>query len=497
MLEKDDVLDSKFSIHDKYRFEVKLDLGFRKERKSLYNLEYYFFLPRSLNITPESYTKEMFYSSTQHYIRFKTPEISIEKLFTPSNTLSPFNRAMSAIDQLSSGQNGDFLTETICDELKLLGAIIRADLRDTVDYIIKEPSAQLKTRRIEILIDEVKIISTCISDMRAKIISSKIPQRVADTFFAMDEYTSLMINEYLTDVLKCAQENNCLVSKELFDKLCETISLQIKYRKSMGYSSLLIPDGDNSHFLYWRSLLKKFISSSLYLHPEMSDFNILTHTGPAIAAGLAMLFAIIVTIYAQSKYAINSAAFVMIIVISYIFKDRIKDWLKIIFSRKMATWLYDRKLNVTEPAHGLRIGHIKETFSYIPHSRLPADIEKIRKADNRKSIEEEAKFEKIFKYKRELFLDFENIERYHNRRRGLIDILRFSIFDFLKHADNEIVNYDYFDENVKAVRQKPCIRIYHINLVVKYNISKETFAYERLRLLVTREGIFGIEEVRE
>ncbi len=496
MLEKDEVLDSKFSIHDKYRFEVKLDLGFRKEEKSIYNIEYYFFLPQALNIMPESYTKEVFYPNTQHYIRFKTPDISIEKLFTRSNDLSPFNRAISAIDQLSSGQNGEFLTETICDELKLLGSIIRSNLRDTVDYIIKELSTQLKAKRIDILLDEIKTISSSLSDMKAKIISAKTPQRVRDTFFAMDEYTSLMINEYLTDIIKCAQNDNCFISKELFERLCETVSSQINYRRLMGYSSLLVPYGNNSHFLYWRSLLKKFISSSLYLHPEMSDFNILTHTGPAIAAGLAMLFAIMVTIYAQSRYAINSAAFVMIIVVSYIFKDRIKDWLKIIFSRKMSAWLYDRKLNVTEPAHRTKIGYIKETFSYVPQSMVPNDVDRVRKSDNKKSIEEEAKSERVFKYKRELFLDFESIEKYHDRRRALVDILRFSVFDFLKHADNEILDYDYFDEKLKSVKQEPCIRLYHINLVVKYNISKEDFAYERVRLLVTKEGIVGIEEVK-
>lgn len=496
MLEKDEILDSKFSVHDKHRFEVKLDLEFQKERKALYNIEYYFFLPQSLNITPESYTKEIFYSDTQHYIRFKTPDISLEKLFIPTNGLSPFNRAMSLLDEMASGGRSEFLTETISDEMKLMGSIIRADLRDAVEYIIKNSAFEIQSQRAEILLGEIKMATDSLAALKARVISVNPPQRVKDTFFALDEYTSLMIGEYLTDILKCCSEKGGALDADLSSRIAEVILAQRKYRKAMGYASLLKNGGTNVHFLYWRGLLKKFISSALYLNPEFSDFNLLTHTGPAIAAGFAMLFAIAVTIYAQSRYAINSAAFVIIVVISYIFKDRIKDWLKIIFARKMNAWLYDRKINVTEPAHGSRIGYIKETFSYVPQQLLPPDIERIRKSDNKKTIEEEAKSERVFKYKREIFLDFEKVEKYHKRRKALIDILRFSVFDFLKHADDESVNYDYFSEEDGRVTSEVCPRLYHINLVVKYNISQDNFVYDRVRIMLTKSGIYSIEEVK-
>ena len=43
-----------------------------------------------------------------------------------------------------------------------------------------------------------------------------------------------------------------------------------------------------------------------------------------------MLFAALITVYFQSRYAMNSMPFVAAVVISYIFKDRIKDWLKLL-----------------------------------------------------------------------------------------------------------------------------------------------------------------------
>ena len=62
-----------------------------------------------------------------------------------------------------------------------------------------------------------------------------------------------------------------------------------------------------------------------------------------------MLFAAAATIFAQSRYAYKSMPFVLIVVVSYIFKDRIKDWLKLVFSKGMTRWLADRKADIPDP----------------------------------------------------------------------------------------------------------------------------------------------------
>lgn len=496
MLDKEESLDCKFSAHDRHRIEVKLELEFHRKKQALYNVEYYFFLPQSLNISQENYSKEQFYSALQHYIRFKTPEISIEKIFSPTNEISPFNKAMKALDEISSGADIGFSEETAVDEMKLMGSIIRANIRDAVAYINKSESERIQNERVRALLNEISLCIEGLAWLKQKIISAAYSQKIRDTFFALDEYISLTIGEYLTDLLKCAQENKFFSDLPVIKEIEDFIISQRNYRRAMGYACVLKNGCSNRHFLYWRGLLKKFISSALYLTLQLSDFNILTHTGPAIAAGLAMLFAIVVTIYAQSRYAINSATFIMIIVISYVFKDRIKDWLKILFSRKMAAWLYDKKTNVMEPAHNLQIGYIKETFSYVPGNMLAEDVARIRKSDNKKAIEEEAKTEKVFRYKREIFLDFEKIEKYHRRRKALIDILRFSVADFVKHADDETIFYDYFDEKTRTVVEEKCSRFYHINLVVRYNnLDSKVYSYERVRIIVTKNGIYSIDKV--
>jgi len=65
-------------------------------------------------------------------------------------------------------------------------------------------------------------------------------------------------------------------------------------------------------FVYRRGILKKFISSVLYLKVEVSERKALSQILFGIAAGLAMLFAVIATIYAQNRFSLNSWPFVFI-----------------------------------------------------------------------------------------------------------------------------------------------------------------------------------------
>jgi len=499
--EKDELIDSKLSIHDKHRFEVKLDIALKKDVESVSKIEYFFFIPQGLNLSPQTFNKDVFYSDTQHYIRFKTPNIALEKLFYPGNELSPYNRIIKGLDSINSGISDEFLVETIIDEIKLLGCIIRVEVRDLSNFFSKGVRCEAKPLSkgspiYEPLVkfrSDLKMTADSMNSLKTRMLTSQVNPRIRESFLLLDEYVSLMMEEYVTALVKDFKASG-KCSPELVSDFGKMAVEQRKYRKAMGYKSALPENACDEYFMYHRGVLKKFISSALYLKPEMSEFNVFFHLGPAIAAGLAMLFAILVTVYAQSRFAINSITFIFIIVISYIFKDRIKDWLKIIFSRKMVNWLFDRKINVTEPAHNSKLGYIKETFFHVPQILVPHDIMRRRNADNTKNIEEDMKRELVFKYKKEIRLDPAAIKKYHQRRKDLIDIMRFSVFDFIKQADDELAGYRIVDE-AGEVKEMKCVRLYHLNLIVKYYMPDEEIRYERIRILLGKNGLYKVEDV--
>jgi len=213
-----------------------------------------------------------------------------------------------------------------------------------------------------------------------------------------------------------------------------------------------------------------------------------------------MLFAVLVTLFFQRRYAMDSLPFVLAVVISYIFKDRIKDWLKLLFSKSLTRWISDRKIDILDSSGGERIGLLKEGSTFIPGRDVPPDIARLRRIDNITSVDEEGKPERVFKYKKEIVLYPEVIMKRHQRRRDLNDIMRFNIRDVVEQADDASVDYPYVDPATGELRSAACARVYHMNLVLKYTyFSREgrvSMHYERIRIVLNKDGIVRLEEVK-
>jgi hypothetical protein len=283
--------------------------------------------------------------------------------------------------------------------------------------------------------------------------------------------------------------------------LLAIVTAQSRYRQAMKYPSVLVPGSSNEVIIYRRGVLKKFISSVLYLKAEFSEWEGLTQVFFGLAAGAAMFFAVMVTFFVGRRYAVNSMPFVVAVVISYIFKDRIKDWLKLLFSKSLTRWISDRKIDILDSSGGnARIGLLKEAFTFLGDRDLPPDIARLRRVDNITSVDEEGKPERVFKYKKEIVLYPEVIIKSHERRRDLNDIMRFNVRELVAQADDSAVEYPYVDAATGDVRVAACARVYHLNMVIKYTYfnreDQVTIHYERIRIVVSKDGIVRLEEVK-
>jgi len=508
-----ELLDSKITPHDKHRFEIKLDIKLAPRHKNVYRVETYFFVPRALNISPNTYTKRDFYNSAQKYIRFKTPQMSLDKLADAANELSPLcviNRRLAA---LLAGEKSKKAVDELFDEIKLLAAVARGAARDFVRYLLGEleqlrrTPADTGTRLVTAqengteFIAGVKSLIASVRTLRGHIGNPVIPPKVRDAFHFCDEYLSLMIEDHLTALLEGLRENPEIRAHlaQLDRALAEIILAQRQYRRAMGYPSLVRNEGPNEVMVYRRGVLKKFVSSVLYLQMEITEWEGWTQFCYGLAAGVAMLFAAVVMLLVQNRYTTNSIPFVAVLVVSYIFKDRIKDWLKLMFSKGMTRWLADRNVNIRDPRTGGKIGSYKEAFSFVPSDQVPPEVHHRRNIDNFTSIDEEGKPERVMKHEKEVTLYPDPILKVHERRQDLNDIMRFSIDDFLRQADNPKVDYLHLDDEGGRLECLQCSRVYHVNMVMRYtsydSAGKLQVSYERVRIVLNRDGIIRLEEV--
>ncbi|MCX7905102.1 MAG: hypothetical protein N2446_00175, partial [Elusimicrobiales bacterium] len=339
------------------------------------------------------------------------------------------------------------------------------------------------------IISELELIKSLFFEsflfMFKKICSFSVPSEIKQTFRSVDEYVTLLMLEVINKVF---EENKDKIDpfKVRLYKLADDI---YNYRKTQGY---IYPNEENQkeYFLHYRGLLKKFISSCLFLNCEPA-FNLYLHIASSIGSAVAMLFAIIVMIYAQIKYSITSAIFIVTAVISYVFKDRIKEFVKILFIKKTGGFIYDRKIKIKEPTHNFSIGYIKESFFISNINSIDEDIIKERKR-NYLFIYEDVLNETVLKYKKVVKLEPKKIISYHKRRRNLVDIMRFSIYDFIKHADDEVINYPtYYGNNFK---EEKLFKNYVINIIVRYFYDKKDKIYERYKIVFNRSGIINVDK---
>jgi hypothetical protein len=77
--------------------------------------------------------------------------------------------------------------------------------------------------------------------------------------------------------------------------------------------------------------------------------------------------------------------------------------------------------------------------------------------------------------------------------------MRFNIDDFVRQADDPVVDYLHLDPASGALAQVQCQRVYHVNLVLAYRSldyrKRGAERLERIRLILNRDGIVKLEEV--
>ena len=131
--------ESSIERHDLYNFESKIDYILDrtpKEKKSSYLLEVYFFIPESLQINKESYSKDQFFLDLNNRIRFKTPQMTIQGLLDEKNNLSPIYVLLENLKKIEYGEKSHEINTRIEREIRLLACIIKASLRDQFSYIL-------------------------------------------------------------------------------------------------------------------------------------------------------------------------------------------------------------------------------------------------------------------------------------------------------------------------------------------------------------------------
>jgi hypothetical protein len=500
----ENLIESRVEAHDSQQFEVKLDYSIDpKKRRNQYRVEAYIFIPKSLGINRDTYSTEHFFRDTQSYIRFKTPSIDLKDLLSPGAQHSPFIRLKSALATLGDKPTSEPARRKLLRELKLLACQVRANMRDRIRDLVErlpEPDSAQKNEEASLsesaiceVVSEIKMVFEAYRNLKPELLHKGVGFEIQDTYQKVDEYLSLVLENHLTHLYEALEE---LYDETLFATARVQSSQLLRderdYRDASDYPRILEGGVPNEHYLYRRGLLKKMAMSVLFLKVNKEDSGD-GHSDliASIAAGVAMVFAVFTGIWAQMSYGLNTGPFIVALVLSYVLKDRIKDWIKRYYSAFIAYRLWDRSTQIIDPTHGGAVGRCREQVEHLSKSKVPASVLKNRHAGEPDSVEAQAKQESCIRYNKEIRLDGKNIDLNHGRLSDVNDIMRFNIWRMLILADDPKHDVRLFNVKQGQVETVVCPKVYHLNILLRFysGLGHELVSSERVRVVFDRDGI--------
>jgi hypothetical protein len=190
--------------------------------------------------------------------------------------------------------------------------------------------------------------------------------------------------------------------------------------------------------------------------------------------------------------------FFIALVVGYMFKDRIKEVGRYLFSQYLQSNLYDRRTIIRTQDSKHKLGILREKVSFVPEKEIPKAILRTRNRDQITELDNEGQGETVICYAkdivlftaafREVFIDVPEIT-------GINDIIRYDVRAYLKKMAEPVQPRGYLEAG--QLKTLPCHKVYHLNLISRYlSIKPEKGElYKHLRLILNREGIKRVEHV--
>jgi len=346
---------------------------------------------------------------------------------------------------------------------------------------------KVKPKRIQLFLDRLSKFDDIKKDLLALHAKSD-DEKLTFLLESAAEYISLTAQHHLFKIniyLKSfGSEYN-----ELINIILTLINKELLFCKENSFPIISNDEYQNEKVIFRHSVFKKYFYSVLYLlQNRKEDGTGIKELYYALAAGISMIFTTLVVFATQKEYGNFTTSFFAALVVSYMFKDRIKEAYRHYFDKKIKLKTYDFKEKIYDFEKKALFGLIKERIRFVDKANLPQDVidARLKKTNSKLSLWYLG--EDIIKYEKNITLYNKNIQHYYNNRiTGIRNILRFDITKFLKKMDTEKIPLYRINGNSLYGD-----KVYHVNLIIEFKSDKEK-SFHRARLILTKEGIKRIE----
>lgn len=485
--------------HSSRHLETKLILPIPESHWYEREIHYYLFSPPQLYVNKTTYSEELMLHIFQSHGRFSSPEITLAELLDDDNAISPLTQLSRYTQSLLKDSNA-VGERVVIHELQTMVNSVRhetkACLQDCKDMVRLSMEKDLETTLEGWLRYSLLICRKLRDLLEALRPSVDVESRMLLAFKWTDEALSLLCEKYAIDLYMASNHYHEQLS-EVLSAILSFSREEAEYRNEQGYQSGC---NNTEAIQYRRAVLKKWTQSSLYLVPQISRWpkrvsEILAGT----AAGVAMGFATLTTLFAEANFMRNSLQWVMVVIIAYVFKDRIKEWLRRFFNAVLPRMMADEISAFLSPKTNKRICSSRVRLKFLEVGDLPAKVREIRK-DKNNPFRDMMPKEDVIHYMRDLKMNplakhAQNRDQFPRENHFTL-VTRIRLDDFLKEMDDPNDILFRMDPNADELDQLNSERVYHLHLVVQEYSKKENLdSYSHYCIVLNKSGIVRIEQL--
>lgn len=485
------MIDVQAKIHDQYTLELKVGyIARQKLPKSDFVMNTWMFIPDSLDINRRTYPKDMFYRDIRSNMRLITPIFSLEDMGKPGN--QPLHLLKAACHRALSSQN-EKDAAYFESQVKMYASIYKSAIRNAYTKINIEKDSHQCLQLCRILVGSVRGTLNQYRSLQ-QTLNNQNAAAIRDFYLCGDEFISNVTEQHLfllAEHLKAERQDVFeMIRKELF----QLLDTELIYKKKIGYHYTKPDDDDNNkEFVHNAGLLKKYAESNLYLRAKKRhNAFFIEQVAFMLAAGISMTFATVIAFSFQQTFGNFTLPLFIALVVSYMFKDRIKELIRFYFAYKLGSKFFDYK--ITMSIHERTLGWCKEGFDYISSNKLPQEVKDKRGRtsllETRRGIDEQ-----IMLYRKKVRLNRKNINKINQYPFiGVNDIIRVNLFEYMKKMDNPKVPIfvNRGDEEYESVKAS---KIYYINYIIQCRYQGVTTDYYRYRVSIGKKGIQQIDKI--
>lgn len=478
-------------IHDRTHLEFAVDYQVDpRASANAYEWEAFFFIPESLRLDGKTYDKQDIYADLQSYVRFAVPTVPFGEL--AGAPLDELRQVMEVGDPGAKVR-----------ELRLYACLVRAagvQARRVITDALERDSDARSTALAAAarMVTNAKRIVAGLREVLATVPPDDDTLVTAAAW--VDEDISRLIETLLGSLsVRLAKAD---APAGLRQSVVEAAVAEARYRSERGLDGVGRIDIDKSeveHLEFRRHTLKRFTSSVLWLKPEVREgARIVLEVLYAIAAGVAMTFAIVATILNGNPMTSERIwMWSAIAVLAYMGKDRIKASLQQMFSKVVSRHFPDRRWRIRDRERGVVLGKVDEQSSFVPFDELPGPVLEKRRSTRKHPLEEQARPERVLWHRKVVSLSAAHVAEADRRFDALTEIFRLDLRRWLAHTDDPKRKIVFADPIEGRVCSAVAPRVYNIGVVYRLRRRDDDRApWRRIRVVVSRKGIRRIDHIR-